>query len=127
MFQEFNRTLVVLSGSETLTLVTTMLEAISDSATESYNQQRHPDDDKLAHKAFKTRATLVELIAKGDTEAAEDLWRRHLTEAGKVLIGGRRQSIIDILGAQTPSDGVPDREWRGDPSRSESVDGLRDR
>jgi DNA-binding FadR family transcriptional regulator len=101
-FHEFNRMLVALTGNETLMLLTTMLEAISDSATASYAQQTHPEDEKLARKASKTRAALVELIAKGDAEGAEDLWRRHLTEAGQVLIGGRRQAVVDILSAQPP-------------------------
>jgi DNA-binding FadR family transcriptional regulator len=101
-FHEFNRLLVALTGNETLMLVTTMLEAISDSATASYTQQPHPDDDKLARKAATTRAALIALIAKGDADGAEDLWRRHLTEAGKVLIGGRRQAVVDILSSQAP-------------------------
>jgi DNA-binding FadR family transcriptional regulator len=96
-FHGFNRLLVSLTGNETLILLTTMLEAISDAATASYVQVPHPDDERLARKAHRTRLKVISLIEEGDVEGAEDLWRRHLTEAGKVLMGSRSQAVVDIL------------------------------
>jgi GntR family transcriptional regulator, transcriptional repressor for pyruvate dehydrogenase complex len=96
-FHGFNRLLVELTGNETLIMLTTMLEAISDAATASYVKVPHEDDARLARKAERTRLKLIELIEQGDEVGAEELWRRHLTEAGKVLMGTNGQTLVDIL------------------------------
>lgn len=96
-FHGFNRLLVQLTGNETLILLTTMLEAISDAATASYVKVAHEDDARLARKAQRTRLKLTELIEEGDDVGAEELWRKHLTEAGKLLIGTNGQTLVDVL------------------------------
>ena len=70
-FHGFNRLLVQLTENETLILLTTMLEAISDAATASYRQVPHEDDARLARKAHRTRLKLIELIEEGDDVGAE--------------------------------------------------------
>jgi DNA-binding FadR family transcriptional regulator len=96
-FHEFNRLLVSLTNNETLILLTAMLENISDAATASYSRVSHRDDTKLAHQAHKTRTMLADLIDAGDDAAAEELWRKHLTDAGQVLMTNQRDSVIDLL------------------------------
>ena len=96
-FHGFNRLLVQLTENETLILLTTMLEAISDAATASYVKVPHEDDARLARKAHRTRLKLIELIEEGDDVGAEELWRKHLTEAGKALIGSNGQTLVDVL------------------------------
>lgn len=96
-FHEFNRLLVAMTENETLVLMTAMLENISDAATASYRQVPHADDIKLAHRAQRTRYTLTDLIEAGDDLAAEALWRKHLTEAGKVLASAQARLVIDVL------------------------------
>lgn len=96
-FHGFNRLLVQLTGNDTLILLTTMVEAISDAATASYVKVPHEDDARLARKAHRTRLKLIELIDEGDDVGAEELWRKHLTEAGKQLIGANGQTVVDVL------------------------------
>ncbi len=96
-FHEFNRMLVALTENETLILFTTMLESIGDAATAIYTRIPHPDDTKLAHKANRTRVLLADLIEQGDANAAEDLWRRHLTDAGQILVTDRGTRVIDLI------------------------------
>ena len=96
-FHEFNRMLVALTENETLILFTTMLENIGDAATAIYTRIPHPDDTKLAHKANRTRVLLADLIERGDANAAEDLWRRHLTDAGQILVTDRGTRVIDLI------------------------------
>jgi DNA-binding FadR family transcriptional regulator len=96
-FHGFNRLLVQLTGNETLILLTTMVEAISDAATASYVRVPHEDDARLGRKAHRTRLKLIELIEDGDEVGAEELWRKHLTEAGKQLIAANGQTVVDIL------------------------------
>jgi GntR family transcriptional repressor for pyruvate dehydrogenase complex len=96
-FHGFNRLLVQLTGNETLILLTTMIEAISDAATASYVKVAHEDDARLGRKAHRTRLRLIDLIAEGDEVGAEELWRKHLTEAGKQLMGANGQTVVDVL------------------------------
>jgi GntR family transcriptional regulator, transcriptional repressor for pyruvate dehydrogenase complex len=96
-FHGFNRLLVQLTESETLILLTTMLESISDAATASYRKVVHEEDARLARKAERTRLKVIELIEDGDEGGAEELWRKHLTEAGKVIMGANGQTLVDIL------------------------------
>lgn len=96
-FHEFNRLLVSLTENETLVLMTAMLEYIGDAATASYRQVPHADDTKLAHRAQRTRYALTDLIEAGDDLASEALWRKHLTEAGKILALAQAQMVIDVL------------------------------
>ena len=96
-FHEFNRLLVAMTENETLILFTAMLENISDAATATYTRLPHADDIRLALKANRTRALLTDLIEAGDAVAAEDLWRRHLTDAGQVLVANRGTTVIDVL------------------------------
>jgi DNA-binding FadR family transcriptional regulator len=96
-FHGFNRLLVQLTGNDTLSLLTTMIEAVSDAATANYVKVPHEDGARLARKARRTRLKLIQLIEEGDEVAAEELWRKHLTEAGKELIGGNGQTVVDVL------------------------------
>ena len=96
-FHEFNRLLVSMTDSETLILLTAILENLGDAATASYTRTPHRDDTKLARRARRSRYVLTDLIEAGDAEAAEQLWNKHLTEAGQVLASGQARSVIDIL------------------------------
>lgn len=97
-FHEFNARVVELTENQTLVLVTAMLEHISQAAAVSYARQ-HPDvDNRLARKAHRTRQKLIDLIKAGDAEGAEELWRIHLVEAGKVLAEGAGASVVDLFG-----------------------------
>jgi GntR family transcriptional regulator, transcriptional repressor for pyruvate dehydrogenase complex len=96
-FHGFNRLLVELTGNETLILLTAMLEAISDAATASYVKVSHDDDARLSRKADRTRRKLIDLIEAGDEAGAEELWRKHLTEAGQILMSTNGETVVDIL------------------------------
>ena len=96
-FHGFNRLLVSMTGNETLILLTAMLENLSDAATASYIRVTHGEDAKLAHKAQRARTVLADLIEAGDAVAAEDLWRKHLRDAGEVLVTNQGEAVIDLL------------------------------
>jgi GntR family transcriptional regulator, transcriptional repressor for pyruvate dehydrogenase complex len=96
-FGEFNARMIELAGNQTLVLLTSMLEYIYRAATVHYVRTPHPDDERLNRKALKARATLIDLIRAGDADAAEALWRKHLTEAGRV-VGADVTSVVDLFG-----------------------------
>jgi DNA-binding FadR family transcriptional regulator len=99
-FHEFNALLVELTDNQTLVLLTTMLEHISQAAALNYSRSPHQADDevRLRRKAHRTREKLIELIHAGDAEGAEDLWRTHLTEAGRVLSESSGGTVVDLFG-----------------------------
>jgi DNA-binding FadR family transcriptional regulator len=97
-FHEFNALMVELTGNQTLILLTAMLEHISRAAALSYTRRAHRDDDvRLARKAHRTRQKLIDLIRAGDADGAEELWRAHLTEAGRVLAAGSGETLVDLF------------------------------
>jgi DNA-binding FadR family transcriptional regulator len=97
-FHEFNACVIELTGNETLLLLTTMLEHISKAAALSFDRSHTAEDNYgLSKKAHRTRARLIELIREGDEDAAEDLWREHLTEAGRVLSKGVGTNVVDLF------------------------------
>jgi DNA-binding FadR family transcriptional regulator len=98
-FHEFNALVVELTENQTLILLTAMLEHISQAAAISYARKPIDEDDqRLARKARRTRQKLIELIADGDADGAEDLWRTHLAAAGKVLSEGAGATVVDLFG-----------------------------
>lgn len=96
-FHEFNALVVELTGNQTLVLLTAMLERISQAAALRYSNDED-ESARLERKAHRTRQRLVDLIRAGDADGAEDLWRRHLTEAGSVLASGTGASVVDLFG-----------------------------
>jgi DNA-binding FadR family transcriptional regulator len=98
-FHEFNALVVELTGNQTLVLLTTMLEHIVQAAALHYARTAAPEvEDRLKRKAHRTRQKLIELIRAGDADGAEDLWRTHLTEAGRVLSGISGGTVVDLFG-----------------------------
>ncbi len=96
-FHGFNRLLVELTENETLMLLTSMLESISDAATSAYLVVDEDVRRKWIKRASKTRHTLIDLIARGEGEEAESLFRRHLTETGAILQAAQGGHVIDVL------------------------------
>jgi DNA-binding GntR family transcriptional regulator len=78
-----------------------MLENVSQAVAISYSSRPQPqteEDARLARRAHRTRQKLIDLIRAGDADGAEDLWRRHLIEAGKVLAAGTGERLVDLFG-----------------------------
>lgn len=97
MFNAFNRLLVQLTDNETLVLLATMLESITDAATANYVKTAHEDDERLARKAHRTRLKVIDLIYEGDPAGAEELWRKYLVEQGRILMGAHAETVVDVL------------------------------
>lgn len=98
-FHEFNALVVELAGNETLVLLTAMLEHISQLATMSFMMEHHPEEQSLARSAQRARQKLIDHIRAGDAEAADRLWRAHLSESGRWLTkGSGAATIVDLYG-----------------------------
>jgi len=97
-FHGFNRLLVELTENETLMLLTSMLETISDAASTTYVLVAPDDEGRMIRRASKARHALIEHIARGEADQAEDLFGRHLAEAGGLLQVAQGGRVIDVLG-----------------------------
>jgi DNA-binding FadR family transcriptional regulator len=85
---------VELTENETLVLLIAMLEHICQAAALALPHS--DDDDSLARSTRRTRQKLIDLVRAGDADGAEELWRKHLTEAGRVLTSRTGAALIDL-------------------------------
>jgi DNA-binding FadR family transcriptional regulator len=97
---EFHALVVRLSGNHTVTLLSSMLRHIIDSA----NFRRVDPDttgpamDNAFEHGVRAHRKLVTLVEANDPHAAEALWRKHLEEANQFLLElPHTMTILDLL------------------------------
>jgi DNA-binding FadR family transcriptional regulator len=98
----FHHLLVELAGNQTLGVIDNMLRHILHTATGHQSGSERPDESGLAAAGSRdvlaehldVHRRLVELIERGDPEAAEALWRGHVAEAA----GEQSSALLDLLG-----------------------------
>jgi GntR family transcriptional regulator, transcriptional repressor for pyruvate dehydrogenase complex len=95
---EFHRLVVELTGSQTLLLLTTMLEYIQEGAARTA-LERQPSDVRLARRGLEAHRQLIASIRAGDGDEAEEAWRRHLIEVGGAFqkAHGGGATVLDVL------------------------------
>lgn len=96
---EFHRLIVEMSGNETLQVLTGMVTNIIREGDRSYAESQDWEQEKeLAKIAVRAHARLVELIRKRSGDEAEALWRKHLAESAKIVLGDRATTtVIELL------------------------------
>jgi DNA-binding FadR family transcriptional regulator len=96
---EFHRLIVELSGSETLQVLAGMLTNIIREGDRSYAESHDWEHEReLGKIAFRAHTRLLELIRKRSGEEAEELWRRHLAESAKIVLGDRAPAtVVELL------------------------------
>jgi len=96
---EFHRLIVELSGNETLQVLTAMVADIIREGDRAYAESHDwQHEQELVKIALRAHTRLVELIRKRSGEEAEELWRKHLAESAKVVLGERTTAtIVELL------------------------------
>lgn len=93
----FHSELVSLAGNQTLTIVAEMLTEVVARAVTEVSQA---DDDAAStatrRRGVRSQERLAGLIEAGDADAAEAHWRTHMGVVGKVLVGQRAKTVIDL-------------------------------
>jgi DNA-binding FadR family transcriptional regulator len=94
----FHHGLVALGGNQTLTIVAEMLDEIVVRAVTAVSR----GDDVVGSLAVRRRglrsqARLLELIEAGDGTGAEEHWHTHMQVVGKVMLGQRASTVVDLL------------------------------
>jgi GntR family transcriptional repressor for pyruvate dehydrogenase complex len=94
----FHQRLVELGGNQTLAIISEMLNEIVARAVAEVSQTA-PGGDSLAtrRRGIRSQRLLVDLIEAGDAEAAEAHWSQHMAVVGRVLLGHRAQTVIDLM------------------------------
>jgi GntR family transcriptional regulator, transcriptional repressor for pyruvate dehydrogenase complex len=94
----FHERLIELAGNQTITIIGEMLnEIVARAVTEV--SQAEPGRDSVAtrRRGIRSQRRLVELLSSGDAEAAEAHWSQHMAVVGRVLLGQRATTVIDLM------------------------------
>jgi DNA-binding FadR family transcriptional regulator len=95
----FQRLVVELAGNRTIALLSGMVESLYAQAARQYVREHETAlTQQKRRRADRAHLRLVELVHAGDAPGAEALWRRHLTEIGRVLARGTGGgAILEVL------------------------------
>jgi DNA-binding FadR family transcriptional regulator len=94
----FHHGLMALAGNATLTIVADMLDEIVVRAVTAVSRT----DDvvgslSVRRRGLRSQARLLELIEAGDGDGAEEHWRTHMQVVGRVMLGQRASTVVDLL------------------------------
>lgn len=85
---DFHRLVVECAGNATLRVLCEMIRTLIDAATGRYLSVTRPAVHGPAFAAgAHTHRRVVDLIERGDAEAAETLWRKHIRETAARIRG----------------------------------------
>ena len=90
--------LVALAGNQTLSIVAEMLNEIVARAVTAVSRTGAVGDSVTTRRrGIRSQQRLVELIEAGKTSEAEAHWRAHMAVAGRVLLGQRATTVVDLM------------------------------
>jgi DNA-binding FadR family transcriptional regulator len=97
----FHNAVSDLAGNQTIALLARMIDAIIDAADFQLVKSRLADESEIraSHRAQRTHAKFIDFIESGDAAEAEQLWYKHLSEAGRrVTSAGLATTTLDVMG-----------------------------
>jgi len=94
----FHERLVSLGGNQTLAIVTEMLDEIVVRAVAAVSRT----DDVVGslstrRRGLRSQRRLLELLEHGDAAGAEEHWRAHMAVVGRVMLGQKASTVVDLL------------------------------
>jgi DNA-binding FadR family transcriptional regulator len=94
----FHAELVELAGNQTLTIVTEMLtEVVARAVTMVSQADRSSGSAATRRRGVRSQERLAVLIDEGDADGAEEHWRTHMGVVGRVMLGQKAKTVIDLL------------------------------
>jgi GntR family transcriptional repressor for pyruvate dehydrogenase complex len=98
---QFHEQLVALAGNQTLTIVAEMLnEVVARAVTIVSQADSNGASSATRRRGVRSQNRLVDLIEAGDEAGAESHWRTHMGVVGKVMLGQKAKTVIDLLDHQ---------------------------
>lgn len=98
--REFHTLLVDASGNGALSIFNDMICDIVDRGGAQFEKSRSREDFAKAQRiALKSHTRIYELLAAGDLEAADSLWRQHVSEVAESLARANPagSTVLDLL------------------------------
>src|SRR5262245_19566055 len=94
----FHEHLVTLAGNQTLSIVAEMLNEIVARAVTAVSKTGAAGDSATTRRrGIRSQQKLVDLIEAGKVSEAEEHWRAHMAVAGRVLLGQRATTVVDLM------------------------------
>ena len=94
----FHSLLVELAGNQTLRVLTGMVQEIIDSANLEWTETKDfMSDETWMSLGLKAHHQVVDLIEAGGQAGAEEVWRKHLTEARDYLLRPDITAVLDLM------------------------------
>jgi DNA-binding FadR family transcriptional regulator len=95
---EFHERLVALGGNQTLAIVAEMLNEIVVGAVAAVSKT-HDVGGSLTtrRRGLRSQRRLLELVDAGDAAGAEEHWRAHMTVVGRVMLGQKASTVVELL------------------------------
>jgi DNA-binding FadR family transcriptional regulator len=94
----FHHRLVSLASNQTLSIVAEMLnEIVARAVTAVSSDGDAVGSLSVRRRGIRSQERLLELIASGDGAAAEEHWRSHMQVVGRVMLGQRAATVVDLL------------------------------
>jgi DNA-binding FadR family transcriptional regulator len=94
----FHERLVALAGNQTLSIVAEMLnEIVARAVTAVSKIGATGSSTATRRRGIRSQERLVSLIEAGKASDAEAHWRTHMTVVGRVLLGQRAATAVDLM------------------------------
>ena len=94
----FHEELVAMAGNQTLTIVAEMLnEVVARAVTIVSQADSEGGSTATRRRGVRSQERLAELIEAGEVDEAEAHWRTHMGIVGRVMLGQRAKTVIDLL------------------------------
>lgn len=93
----FHAELVGMAGNVTLTIVAEMLTEVVARAVTEVSQVDDAASRATRRRGVRSQERLAVLIEEGDVDGAEAHWRTHMAVVGRVMLGQRAKTVIDLL------------------------------
>jgi GntR family transcriptional regulator, transcriptional repressor for pyruvate dehydrogenase complex len=94
----FHERLVSLAGNQTLAIVAEMLnEIVARAVAEVSRADGGADTAAIRRRGIRSQERLIALIRAGDGAGAEEHWRAHMSVVGRVMLGQKAATVIDLL------------------------------
>ncbi len=90
---------MALAGNQTLTIVAEMLNEVVARAVTAVSRAAPGSEEPAAtrRRGVRSQVRLVDLIEAGNADAAEEHWRTHMAIVGRVMLGQKAKTVVDLL------------------------------
>jgi DNA-binding FadR family transcriptional regulator len=94
----FHARLVALAGNQTLAIVAEMLDEIVERAVTAVSRAEDAVGSvSTRRRGLRSQHRLLTLIDAGDASGTEAHWRAHMAIVGRVMLGQRAATVVDLL------------------------------